>query len=114
MLGRQRFFVELVVADYVDSFTFGKELRLFAFVALAENTVGELQDRAAQQRGTGLNQDLIVVAGRGLVAASGFNHGQNALVVLFQLAVSEAKGAKQLDAANLKPDQVVGIVEMPI
>jgi hypothetical protein len=57
------------------------------------------------------DQDFVVVAGRRAIAATGFVYRQDALVLGFQLAVGKAQGAQQFDAANLKPDQVVGIVD---
>jgi hypothetical protein len=103
---------ELIVADDVDGLAFGEELALSSlWVGCAEDAICKFDDGAAEQSGAGLDLNLVVVAGRGAIAAAGFNHGENALMLGFKLAVSEAEGAEQLDAAYLKPDQIIRVVD---
>jgi len=47
----QRLLVQLVVANYVDRFALGKQLRLLTLGRLAQDPVGELDHRAAHERG---------------------------------------------------------------
>jgi hypothetical protein len=108
---RQRLAIQLVVADYVDCLAFGKKGGLFAFGSFAQDAISELDDRAAEQRRPGLDQNLVVVAGGRAIAATGIDNRQNAIVVDLQLAVGEAERPQQFDAPNLKPDQIVGIVD---
>jgi len=108
---RQVLLLHLAVADHVDGFAFCQERGFFALGGFAEDAIGEFEDRAAQQGGTAFDQNLVVIAGRGAIAAGDFDHRENAAVLLFQLAVREAEGAEQFDAADFEPDEVVGIVD---
>ena len=90
MLFREKFLVELVIADYVDRFALGEERRFLTRVSFAKDAIGELEDGAAQHRGPGLNEDLIVVAGRGAIAAADIDHRQDALVFSLQKTVRES------------------------
>lgn len=73
VLRRQGFLFHLAVADDVDGFALGEKRGLDAAVLLAPDAVGEFDDEAAQDGGPGLDEDLIVVAGRGAVSAVGLD-----------------------------------------
>src|SRR5579863_7894409 len=104
--------LQLIVADHVDGLAFCQELALFSIlVRIPVNLVGKLEHRAAQQYRPRLDQDLVVVAGGRFVAAGYVDHRQNASVIGLETAVREADGAQQFHTAQLKPDQVVGVVD---
>jgi hypothetical protein len=110
-MGGQGFAVQLIVADNVDRLAFGKESGIFTFGSFAENSISELDDRATQERRAGFDEDLVVVASRRAIAAAGIDDGKDAVVIDLKLAVGEAERAKEFDAPDLKPYQVVGIVD---
>ena len=58
-----------------------------------------------------MDLDDVVVAGGGAVAAGGFYYWQDAAVFGFEGAIVEAERAQELDTAQFKPDQVVGVVD---
>src|SRR5580700_4878705 len=105
MLG-QRLALQLVVADYVYRLALGEERVFLALVSLAQNTISELEDRAAHHCRPRLNENLIVVARRRAIAATRLDHRKNAAVIGFEAAVGQAQRAQQFHAAQLKPDQV--------
>jgi hypothetical protein len=70
-----------------------------------------VDERAADEVEAGADEDLVVVAGGGLVADGGVDDGDAAVGLLLHLFVVQAKLAQKVDTADLEPDQVVGVVD---
>jgi hypothetical protein len=90
---------------------FGQERGFGAVFSLAQDAVSEPYHGAAHHRGPGFDEDFFVVVSRRAVAAPGLDHRQNAMEFALQQLVRKTESAEELDAANLKPDQVVGVVD---
>lgn len=110
MLG-QGLALELIVTNDVDSFSLSQQRWLDAIIASAEDAISEFDYRSAQQCGSRFDKDFVVVAGGRSIATIRFNDGENALVLLFKLAVSKAERAQQFDAAKFKPYEIIRIVD---
>ena len=104
---RQRLALKVASADNVNSLAFRKELPLFFFLAgITPNLIGEFEHRAAQHGGPSLNYNDIVVTGRRAIAAVGFNHGQNAVVLDDVLVVLQRAEMTSRMAERIKRDCV--------
>ena len=81
----QRALLHVAVDGDVDGFGVGEENRLGLAIAGAEEAIGEFDDRGAEAGDVGLDDDEVVVAGRRLVAAGGFDDGEMAVVLELSL-----------------------------
>ncbi len=77
----------------------------------AVDGVGEAQNRTADAGDACADDELVVVARGRLVARRGFDDGDHAAFLLLHGFVVEAHGADEFDAADFKPDEVVGVVD---
>src|SRR3954454_8480039 len=53
---------------------------------------------------------LFVISGRSLVAATRINHGDETSIFLFHLPVGEPELPHKFDSPDLKPDEVIGMI----
>ena len=102
---------ETVVADHVHRFSFGQQNRFGVGDILAQDAIRKFEHGAAQHGGAGLDENDVVVARGGAIAATGLDDRENALMLHFERLVAEAEGAENFNAAQLEPDQVVGVVD---
>src|SRR5512146_2584277 len=56
------------------------------------------------------HNDLVIIESRSLVAAARIGHCDEATVMLLHVTIRKAKLPQQFHAANLKPDEVIGVV----
>ena len=82
-------------------------------VSLTKDLIGKLNDAIAPFGDTRAHAQHFVVARRLFVAAMHVGDDDVAVVFGFHLFVFKAEGAHQFHTANLKPDQVVGVINHP-
>jgi len=79
-------------------------------VLLAVEFVAELQGAIFGFEYGSANGEEIVVARRMQIAASNVRYDDIRVIVYFHLLVVETQRAHEFNAANLEPDQVIGVV----
>ncbi len=77
----------------------------------AVDGVREAENGAADAGDAGADEELVVVAGGGFVAAGGFDDGDAGLLLALHGFVVEAELAHEFGAADLEPYEVVGVVD---
>jgi hypothetical protein len=87
--------------------SFAEEQVVFGSV----DSVAEAENGAARLRDVGADDQFVVVAGGRLVACDGLYNGDAAAFFLLHGFVGEAELAHVFDAADFKPDQIVGMVD---
>src|ERR1700733_9786133 len=70
-----------------------------------------MNDRIANVSQMRANDDLIVIACRSLVAAARIYDGDATSIVLFHIAIGKADLPQEFHAANLEPDEMVGVID---
>jgi len=93
-------------AGYVDGVPGGKEL----LIGLAEEFIPEFEGAGFGFEDAGADSEEFVVTGGMMIAAVGVGDNHVGVVLKLHLLVVEAEGAHELDAADLKPDEEVGVV----
>src|SRR5581483_7674 len=99
--------VQVGVRNDVSGFAFRQQRA----IGLADDLVPEVEQRISYVFQPGAYQDAVVVPGRGPKPAARVYYGNEASIRDFHFFVSEAELAKQLYATNLKPDQIVRVVD---
>src|ERR1700733_1463489 len=104
---RERLGAAEAVTDDVKSFSAGDEF----VIGIAVNFVGEANGAALKFGDVGADAQGVVEFGGAAVAALGFGDDDETVVFLFHLAVAEAEGAAEFDAAYFEPGVIVAIVD---
>ena len=104
----KRALLHFAIDGDMNGFGVGQEFR--RAVARSKEAVGKLDDRGAQAGDAGFDGDEVVVSGRRFVAAGGLDNGEVAVVLQLHVSVIEAELAKELDAADFAPDEVIRVV----
>jgi hypothetical protein len=80
-------------------------------IGLAHYLVSKPEGPAAQFGDVGPDNQYVIIVRRRLIATIAFSHDQECIRVLFHVAIRKAARAAEFRASNLKPDQVVGVID---
>src|SRR5271170_2902786 len=103
---RQRFQPALAVADRVNSFPGGDN-----FTRSVEDFIAETDGAPIRSGDPGANKQNVVKSRRPFVAAIGLGYDDKTIVLNFHLLVFESEFAAKLDAAHLKPGEVISVID---
>src|SRR6266481_3642605 len=104
---RQLFWLAVFSANHVSGCSCSED----AMVRVAQKFVGISHDAIAGLRNTRSHPQQFVVTRWRKIPATGFGYHDVAVIFGFHLLVFEAERAHQFDAADFKPDQVVGVID---
>ena len=94
------------VTGNVDGVASGQKL----VVALAKEFVAKFQGAILGFEDAGAHGEEFIVAGGVMIAAMNVGNDDEGIVLDFHEFVIEAERAHQFDAADFKPDQVIGVI----
>src|SRR6266542_2233847 len=97
------------VSHDVAGFALGDDLG----IGCADNLVPEPQRTSSKLRNVRANEQFVVVVGWRLVTAIAFGYNQKSVFVLFHVAIGEIARATEFSSADLKPNEVIGVINNP-
>src|SRR5579884_2090550 len=96
-----------VIDDNVRGLAFSQQ----QIVGLSVNLISEDQDAPPHSRKASLDQDFVVITGRRFVATLRLRDNDAEAVFPLHVAVFEAMLPAKLRPANLKPNEVIGVID---